>query len=66
MFFIQATDRTFLEKCHQQHGRNKYYEKPRVHGAEFGIYHYAGIVRYQVRLFLEILRDNIARFLVML
>lgn len=47
---VQATDESFLEKCHQQHGDNPCYEKPKQRIPVFSISHYAGQVKYQVKL----------------
>ncbi|XP_065659386.1 unconventional myosin-XV isoform X6 [Hydra vulgaris] len=54
---FQATDRSFLDKCHQYHARNEYYVKPKYGTPEFGINHYAGVVHYQVDMFLQKNRD---------
>lgn len=45
----QATDHTFLQKCHYHHGTNPLYTKPKMPLPEFTIKHYAGKVTYQVR-----------------
>uniref|UniRef100_A0A8C2YKT7 Unconventional myosin-XV n=1 Tax=Chinchilla lanigera TaxID=34839 RepID=A0A8C2YKT7_CHILA len=47
--FPQATDHTFLQKCHYHHGTNPLYSKPKMPLPEFTIKHYAGKVTYQVR-----------------
>lgn len=44
----QATDHTFLQKCHYHHGTNLLYTKPKMPLPEFTIKHYAGKVTYQV------------------
>jgi len=44
----QATDHTFLQKCHYHHGTNPLYTKPKMPLPEFTIKHYAGKVTYQV------------------
>lgn len=44
----QATDHTFLQKCHYHHGANPLYSKPKMPLPEFTIKHYAGKVTYQV------------------
>ncbi|KAK9965781.1 hypothetical protein ABG768_004852 [Culter alburnus] len=49
----QATDHTFLQKCHYHHGNNPYYTKPKIPLPVFTIYHYAGAVTYQVHNFLN-------------
>lgn len=43
----QATDHTFLQKCHYHHGNNPYYAKPKIPLPVFTVYHYAGPVTYQ-------------------
>uniref|UniRef100_UPI003AABF6A0 unconventional myosin-XV-like n=1 Tax=Centroberyx gerrardi TaxID=166262 RepID=UPI003AABF6A0 len=51
--FPQATDHTFLQKCHYHHGSNPLYEKPKMPLPEFTIKHFAGRVTYQVYKFLD-------------
>ncbi|XP_075926028.1 unconventional myosin-XV isoform X2 [Petromyzon marinus] len=51
--FPQATDQTFLQKCHYHHGNNPLYSKPKMPLPEFTIKHYAGKVTYQVHKFLD-------------
>ncbi|NXW06172.1 MYO15 protein, partial [Fregetta grallaria] len=51
--FPQATDHTFLQKCHYHHGTNLLYTKPKMPLPEFTIKHYAGKVTYQVHKFLD-------------
>ncbi|XP_054068367.1 unconventional myosin-XV [Rissa tridactyla] len=51
--FPQATDHTFLQKCHYHHGMNPLYTKPKMPLPEFTIKHYAGKVTYQVHKFLD-------------
>ncbi|XP_017589768.1 PREDICTED: unconventional myosin-XV [Corvus brachyrhynchos] len=51
--FPQATDHTFLQKCHYHHGTNPLYTKPKMPLPEFTIKHYAGKVTYQVHKFLD-------------
>ncbi|XP_067317844.1 unconventional myosin-XV [Anolis sagrei] len=51
--FPQATDHTFLQKCHYHHGSNILYSKPKMPLPEFSIRHYAGKVTYQVHKFLD-------------
>lgn len=46
----QATDHTFLQKCHYHHGNCPYYTKPKIPLPVFTIYHYAGAVTYQASL----------------
>ncbi|KAJ0060349.1 hypothetical protein NL108_010092, partial [Boleophthalmus pectinirostris] len=49
----QATDHTFLQKCHYHHGNNPFYAKPKSPMPVFTVYHYAGAVTYQVQNFLN-------------
>ncbi|XP_069024648.1 unconventional myosin-XVB [Embiotoca jacksoni] len=49
----QATDHTFLQKCHYHHGNSPYYAKPKNPLPVFTVYHYAGAVTYQVQNFLN-------------
>ncbi|KAK2885172.1 hypothetical protein Q8A73_021646 [Channa argus] len=49
----QATDHTFLQKCHYHHGDSPYYAKPKNPLPVFTIYHYAGAITYQVHNFLN-------------
>ncbi|KAM8960363.1 unconventional myosin-XV [Pelodytes ibericus] len=51
--FPQATDHTFLQKCHYHHGTCELYCKPKMPLPEFGIKHFAGKVTYQVHKFLD-------------
>ncbi|KAG5277616.1 hypothetical protein AALO_G00089450 [Alosa alosa] len=51
--FPQATDHTFLQKCHYHHGNNPLYSRPKMPQPEFTIKHYAGRVTYQVHKFLD-------------
>ncbi|XP_075037418.1 unconventional myosin-XV [Mixophyes fleayi] len=51
--FPQATDHTFLQKCHYHHGTSELYNKPKMPLPEFGIKHFAGKVTYQVYKFLD-------------
>ncbi|KAM3597250.1 uncharacterized protein V6R79_001885 [Siganus canaliculatus] len=51
--FPQATDHTFLQKCHYHHGNNPLYMKPKMPLPEFAIKHFAGRVTYQVYKFLD-------------
>ncbi|NXA73461.1 MYO15 protein, partial [Thryothorus ludovicianus] len=55
----QATDHTFLQKCHYHHGNNPWYTKPRLPLPEFTVQHYAGPVTYQVHKFLNKNRDQL-------
>nr|XP_015215599.1 PREDICTED: unconventional myosin-XV [Lepisosteus oculatus] len=51
--FPQATDHTFLQKCHYHHGNNTLYSRPKMPLPEFTIKHFAGKVTYQVHKFLD-------------
>uniref|UniRef100_H3C3C9 Myosin XVA n=1 Tax=Tetraodon nigroviridis TaxID=99883 RepID=H3C3C9_TETNG len=51
--FPQATDHTFLQKCHYHHGNNPLYLKPKMPLPEFTIKHFAGQVTYQVYKFID-------------
>nr|XP_023670818.1 unconventional myosin-XV-like [Paramormyrops kingsleyae] len=57
--FPQATDHTFLQKCHYHHGNNPLYAKPKMPQPEFTIKHYAGKVTYQAHKFLDKNYDNV-------
>ncbi|XP_029433068.1 unconventional myosin-XV [Rhinatrema bivittatum] len=57
--FPQATDHTFLQKCHYHHGSNALYSKPKMPLPEFTIKHYAGKVTYQVHKFLDKNHDQV-------
>ncbi|MEQ2159899.1 Unconventional myosin-XV, partial [Xenoophorus captivus] len=54
----QATDHTFLQKCHYHHASNPFYTKPKNPMPVFTIYHYAGAVTYQVHNFLNKNQDQ--------
>ncbi|XP_041829381.1 unconventional myosin-XV [Melanotaenia boesemani] len=49
----QATDHTFLQKCHYHHANSPFYAKPKNPMPVFTVYHYAGAVTYQVHNFLN-------------
>ncbi|KAM8880381.1 unconventional myosin-XV [Spinachia spinachia] len=51
--FPQATDHTFLQKCHYHHGNNPLYARPKMPQPEFTLKHFAGRVTYQVHKFLD-------------
>ncbi|XP_054861298.1 unconventional myosin-XV [Amphiprion ocellaris] len=51
--FPQATDHTFLQKCHYHHSNSPLYEKPKMPVPEFTLKHFAGRVTYQVYKFLD-------------
>ncbi|XP_078807147.1 unconventional myosin-XV [Oryzias latipes] len=58
-YFPQATDHTFLQKCHYHHGNNPLYMKPKMPIPEFTIKHFAGQVTYQVYKFLDKNHDQV-------
>ncbi|KAK4811861.1 hypothetical protein QYF61_012279 [Mycteria americana] len=55
----QATDHTFLQKCHYHHGNSPWYAKPKMPLPVFTVKHYAGPVTYQVHKFLNKNRDHL-------
>ncbi|KFQ69077.1 Unconventional myosin-XV, partial [Phaethon lepturus] len=55
----QATDHTFLQKCHYHHGNSPWYAKPNMPLPVFTVKHYAGPVTYQVHKFLNKNRDQL-------
>lgn len=56
-----------LGKLHAQHGTNKNYLKPRSdHNFSFGLNHFAGIVFYETKFFLEKNRDTFSGDLIQL
>ncbi|NXF30213.1 MYO15 protein, partial [Nyctibius bracteatus] len=55
----QATDHTFLQKCHYHHGNSSWYIKPKLPLPVFTVKHYAGPVTYQVQKFLNKNRDQL-------
>ncbi|KAG8129050.1 hypothetical protein E2320_015812, partial [Naja naja] len=55
----QATDHTFLQKCHYHHANNHWYVKPNLPLPIFTIQHYAGPVTYQVHKFLNKNHDQL-------
>nr|XP_034311051.1 unconventional myosin-XV isoform X10 [Crassostrea gigas] len=57
--FPQATDMSFLEKCHFHHDSNRLYEKPRMSDPVFYVQHYAGRIKYNVNHFLEKNKDTL-------
>uniref|UniRef100_A0A8D2ACT1 Myosin motor domain-containing protein n=1 Tax=Sus scrofa TaxID=9823 RepID=A0A8D2ACT1_PIG len=55
----QATDHTFLQKCHYHHGDHPLYAKPQLPLPVFTVRHLAGTVTYQVHKFLNRNRDGL-------
>ncbi|XP_063762884.1 LOW QUALITY PROTEIN: myosin VIIAa [Eleginops maclovinus] len=58
--FPRGTDTTMLNKLNFQHKLNTYYIPPKnSHETQFGIQHFAGVVFYETRGFLEKNRDTL-------
>nr|XP_056704367.1 myosin XVB [Euleptes europaea] len=55
----QATDHTFLQKCHYHHANSPWYAKPKLPLPVFTVQHYAGPVTYQVHKFLNKNHDQL-------
>ncbi|XP_040185735.1 unconventional myosin-XV-like [Rana temporaria] len=55
----QATDHTFLQKCHYHHGDSNIYIKPKLPLPVFTMQHYSGLVTYQVHNFLSKNKDRL-------
>lgn len=56
---VLGTDQTLLAKLHKQHGTHRNYLKPRSDiNTSFGLNHFAGVVFYDTRSFLEKNRDT--------
>ncbi|KAJ7316027.1 hypothetical protein JRQ81_002189 [Phrynocephalus forsythii] len=55
----QATDHTFLQKCHYHHSNSPCYVKPKLPLPAFTVQHGAGSVTYQVHKFLNKNRDQL-------
>jgi len=65
--FPKGTDQTMLTKLHHQHGRNQNYLKPRSEmNMCFGLNHFAGVVFYDAKGFLEKNRDTFSQDLIQL
>uniref|UniRef100_A0A803U121 Myosin VIIB n=1 Tax=Anolis carolinensis TaxID=28377 RepID=A0A803U121_ANOCA len=59
--FPKGTDTTMLNKINMHHGRSKIYIPPKnVHDTVFGINHFAGVIYYQSKGFLEKNRDMLS------
>ncbi|TRZ04518.1 hypothetical protein DNTS_007824, partial [Danionella cerebrum] len=58
--FPKGTDATMLNKLNSQHKLNSYYVPPKhSHETQFGIQHFAGVVHYETKGFLEKNRDSL-------
>ena len=65
--FLQGSDQTMLNKLHQKHGSNRNYLKPKSDiNTSFGLNHFAGVVFYDTRNFLEKNRDTFSADLLQL
>ncbi|XP_050389741.1 myosin-VIIa [Patella vulgata] len=63
--FPKGTDTTMLNKLHQHHSDNQNYLKPKSsHVTSFGLNHFAGVVFYDAKRFLEKNRDTFSPDLV--
>ncbi|XP_074955503.1 unconventional myosin-VIIb [Phalacrocorax aristotelis] len=59
--FPKGTDATMLIKINSLHGKSKVYIPPKsVHDTKFGINHFAGVVIYESKDFLEKNRDTLS------
>ncbi|XP_039930696.1 unconventional myosin-VIIb isoform X1 [Hirundo rustica] len=59
--FPKGTDATMLIKINSLHGKSKVYIPPKnVHDTKFGINHFAGVVFYESKDFLEKNRDTLS------
>ncbi|RDD42798.1 Unconventional myosin-X [Trichoplax sp. H2] len=56
--FPKGTDETLLSKLYSTHSGNRYFIKPKVNQAKFGVKHYAGDIFYDIEKFLEKSRDT--------
>ncbi|XP_059483343.1 myosin-VIIa [Neocloeon triangulifer] len=65
--FPKGTDQTMLAKLHKQHGSHRHYLKPKSDiNTSFGLSHFAGVVFYDTRGFLEKNRDTLSADLLQL
>jgi myosin-7 len=65
--FPKGTDQTMLNKLHTTHAKNRNYLKPRSDlNKSFGVNHFAGVVFYDSRGFLEKDRDTFSNDLMAL
>ncbi|XP_030351869.1 unconventional myosin-VIIb [Strigops habroptila] len=59
--FPKGTDATMLVKINSLHGKSKVYIPPKsVHDTKFGVNHFAGVVFYESKDFLEKNRDTLS------
>lgn len=64
---FQGTDQTMLAKIHKTHGCHRNYLKPKSDiNTSFGLNHFAGVVFYDTRSFLEKNRDTFSADLLQL
>ncbi|XP_062411317.1 unconventional myosin-VIIb [Sardina pilchardus] len=65
--FPKGTDTTLLSKLNQMHGKSNIYISPKNnHDTKFGIQHFAGVVYYDSKGFLEKNRDALSSDLIQL
>lgn len=65
--FPKGTDQTMLAKLHKTHGAHRNYLKPKSDiNTSFGLNHFAGVVFYDTRGFLEKNRDSLSADIVQL
>ncbi|XP_066565263.1 unconventional myosin-VIIa [Amia ocellicauda] len=65
--FPKATDKTMLSKINSVHGQSKIYLPPKSsHDMQFGIKHFAGVVYYDAKGFLEKNRDALSSDIIQL
>ncbi|XP_055004260.1 unconventional myosin-VIIa-like [Boleophthalmus pectinirostris] len=58
--FVKGSDVTMLHKLNSQHKQNSYYIPPKNnYDTQFGIQHFAGVVYYETKGFLEKNRDSL-------
>ena len=63
----QSLHQTLLNKLHQRHGNNRNYLKPKSDiNTSFGLNHFAGVVFYDTRSFLDKNRDTFSADLLQL
>lgn len=56
--FPKGSDKTLLEKLHQNHAKHPNYEAPKKAGINFIVKHYAGEVSYDISGFLDKNKDT--------